>query len=124
MTTKPKRKPPAMRTKTCEACGRGFQTVSGKAKACTDSCRNLITDMGQRARVLGGLGIEIKDGLSDAGVPTIFYKVPIDSWPFVEVAATKRGISADAYLDGWVRFARRRMMRKANADQQAAMLND
>ena len=122
MTTEVKRtrKKPARRTVLCEVCGRGFQAAHPKAKTCSQSCRSISSDMGQRARLLGGLGIEFKLGLSDAGLPTFNYRMPVDSWPKIEAAATVKGISADAYLDGWVRFARTRMIRRVAADQEEA----
>ena len=123
MAIKTRKKRPT-RTYVCEVCGRKFEAGQPNAKTCGQSCRSTSLKMGKRARVLGPLGIGLRNGFSDTGEPTIVYQVPIAAWPAIEAAAAVEGISADAYLDGWVRFARGRMMRQAKADQKAAMLND
>ena len=119
------RKKRATRTVLCEACGCGFSaSASHNAKTCSPACRNMISDMGQRALVLGPLGIQISDGLSDRGLPTIFYEVPVASWPAIEVAAAKKGIPAHRYLDGFTRFRRDQIMRRVAAEQAEALLYD
>ena len=107
----------------CEVCGTEFK-ASKPAKTCSGKCRVKAVEMRRRALVLAPLGIEIADGTSDRGLPMIVYKVPVESWPAIEAAAAIEGISADAYLNGWTTFARQRLMRKVQADQKAAMLDD
>ena len=119
MTTKTRRKR-QQRDVLCEVCGQTFQASAPNAKTCSPTCRLTSMKMRRRMLVLAPLGIEVALGYTETGEPTIISKVPISAWPAIEAAADVEGVGPLTYVDGWMAFARARMMRRVAADQEEA----